>query len=57
MLEGFLYLTHVKKRSRMVPCQEKLSLGVTQAFLAVPRGAIFRLDENGSKRRAPGKQL
>jgi hypothetical protein len=27
----------MKKRSRMVPCQEKLSLGVAQAFLAVPR--------------------
>jgi hypothetical protein len=35
----------------MVPCQEKNILGVTEAFLAVPRGAIFRLDENGSKRR------
>jgi hypothetical protein len=36
---------------------EKFCPGVTEAFLAVPGGAIFRLDENGSKRRALGKQV
>jgi hypothetical protein len=28
---------------------KKLSQGTTEAFLAVPGGAIFWLDENGSK--------
>ena len=40
MLEGFSYLTHVKKRSRMVPCQEKICPGVTQAFLRRYSSAI-----------------
>jgi hypothetical protein len=31
--------------------------GATEAFLVVPAGAIFRLDENGSKRRAPTKAI
>jgi hypothetical protein len=57
MLEAVSYLTHMEKRSRMVQCLEKLSRGTTEAFLVVPGGAIFRLDENGSKRRALGKQV